>query len=138
MTNKTKGLRYSERFKRQVVMEVLSGQLTRNGAMRKYGIGGSTTVHRWCIQYGGTAYLEGQYIDLPPEVQAKERMMLEQEQAIPLPDDPQALKARIAQLETQLAAEKLKRQAVELAVQIAKRDLGIDVLKKCDTKQSRK
>lgn len=54
----------------------------------------------------------------------------------PLPDDPKLLKERIAQLETQLRAAELKREAYERAIEIAKRDLGIDVLKKSVTKQS--
>lgn len=55
-----------------------------------------------------------------------------------LPDDPKLLKERIAQLETQLQAAELKREAYERAIEIAKRDLGIDVLKKSVTKQSPK
>ena len=43
-------LRYSEEFKKAVVVEVLEG-LSKDGAMRKYGIGGHTTVLRWIRQY---------------------------------------------------------------------------------------
>ncbi|GIV31531.1 MAG: hypothetical protein KatS3mg029_0882 [Saprospiraceae bacterium] len=55
-----------------------------------------------------------------------------------LPDDPKILKQRIAQLETQLEEESLKREAFEKVIEIAKRDLKIDLTKKLDTKQSPK
>ena len=45
-----KTIRYSEDFKKAVVMEVLGG-LSKDGAKRKYGIGGHTTVLRWFRQY---------------------------------------------------------------------------------------
>lgn len=43
-------IRYSDEFKKAVIMEVLDG-LSKDGAMRKYGIGGHTTVLRWVQQY---------------------------------------------------------------------------------------
>ncbi|GIV31546.1 MAG: hypothetical protein KatS3mg029_0897 [Saprospiraceae bacterium] len=129
---------YTERFKRQVVSEVLSGQLTRRGASRKYGIGGNTTVHKWCIKYGGDYYLEGLYIDLPSSFHSKSKTMRKKKSSVSLPDDPKILKQRIAQLETQLEAESLKREAFEKVIEIAKRDLKIDLTKKFDTKQSPK
>jgi transposase-like protein len=137
MTNKTKVIRrYTERYKQQVVCEVLSGQISKSCVARKYGIKGSNTVDRWCRKYGGDSYKRGLYIDLPLKVQ-KHKVMTTKK-AEPLPDDPKVLKQRIAQLETQLRAAQLKREAFERAIEIAKRDLGIDVLKKCVTKQSPK
>jgi len=127
--------RYTERFKRHVVTEVLSGQMSVNAVSRKYGINGAMTVHKWCVKYGGEHYLSGRYIDLPLE-QSKNESMSKKAKA-PLSSDPKELQARIAQLETQLDAEMLKREALELAIEIMKRDHGIDVLKKLDTKQSR-
>lgn len=139
MTKQTKSIkRYTEHFKQRVVCEVLSGQLSLRGASHKYGICGNSTVHKWCIKYGGEHYLQGKYIDLPLDFQSKEKSMSKQKRSSSLPDDPKLLKERIAQLETLLEAESLKREAFELAIKIAKRDLGIDVLKKSDTKQSPK
>lgn len=138
MTNQTKIVkRYTERYKQQVVSEVLSGQTSKAGVARKYGLGGSMTVHRWCQKYGGEQYRKGLYIDLPLVHQPKDKAMSKKKQT-PLPDDPKLLRERIAQLETQLRAAELKREAFERAIEIAKRDLGIDVLKKSGTKQSPK
>lgn len=136
MTNQTKNVRrYTEQYKQQIVSEVLSGQISKSGATRKYGIRGAMTVHRWCLKYGGEQYQKGLYIDLPLVHQPKDKAMSKKKPA-PLPDDPKLLKERIAQLETQLRAAELKREAYERAIEIAKRDLGIDVLKKSVTKQS--
>lgn len=139
MAKQTKSSKmYTERFKRHVVSEVLSGQLTRGGASRKYGIGGNTTVHKWCVKYGGDYYLQGLYIDLPLAFQAKGKTMYKGKSSASLSDDPKILKQRIAQLETQLEAESLKREAFEKLIEIAKRDLKIDLIKNFDTKQSPK
>lgn len=132
-TNQCK--RYTERFKRQVVTEVLSGQMSVNAVSRKYGINGSMTVHKWCVKYGGDHYLSGRYIDLPLDQSKNESMS--KKKKTPLSSDPKELQARIAQLETQLDAERLKREALELTLEILKRDHGIDGVKKYDTKQSR-
>lgn len=39
---------YPMSFKLSVVREVESGELSINGAMRKYGIQGGVTVLNWC------------------------------------------------------------------------------------------
>ena len=138
MTNQTKIFKnYTERFKRQVVIEVLSGQLSKAAVSRKYGIKGKSTVHKWCLKYGGERYRKGLYIDLPLEYQSRDELMKEKKTE-QLPDDVKLLKERIVQLETQLEAETLKREAFERFVAIAKRDYGVDLTKKSDTKQSPK
>jgi transposase-like protein len=38
---------YSESFKRRVVLEVLSGSITKEGARLRYGIGGNSTILEW-------------------------------------------------------------------------------------------
>ena len=43
---------YSFAFKLKIVQEVESGLISKDGARRKYGIGGKTTVLNWCRQYG--------------------------------------------------------------------------------------
>lgn len=42
-----KAVRYSDEFKEAVVMEVLNGLISKDGAKRKYGIGGKSTVLKW-------------------------------------------------------------------------------------------
>lgn len=42
---------YSDEFKKAVVKEVILGEISQAGAMRKYGIGGSQTLPRWLAKY---------------------------------------------------------------------------------------
>lgn len=44
--------RYTDCFKASVVDEVVSGKITRHGALHKYGLGGKMTVDRWLYEYG--------------------------------------------------------------------------------------
>ena len=45
-------IRYSEAFKRQIVRELESAELTFAEVKRKYGIGGEETVQAWVGKYG--------------------------------------------------------------------------------------
>ena len=42
---------YSDEFKKAVVKEVILGQISQEGAKRKYGIGGSMRLPRWIAKY---------------------------------------------------------------------------------------
>ena len=42
--------RYSPAFKAKVVEEIAEGKFTFASAMRNYGIKGSSTIARWCIE----------------------------------------------------------------------------------------
>jgi transposase-like protein len=130
-----KFIRYTERFKQQLVSEILSGQGSKASVSRKYQIHGAMTLDRWCKKYGGSAYKSSQYIDLPLSMRTEEFEVTPQES---LPDDVKILRQKIAELETRLAAESLKREAFERFVEIAKRDHSVDLTKKFDTKQSPK
>jgi transposase-like protein len=39
--------KYSESFKRKVLTEIANGEISIEGARRKYGIGGSMTIPKW-------------------------------------------------------------------------------------------
>ena len=52
----TKATEYPEDFKIRVVKEVESGLLSKDGAKRKYGIGGKSTVLLWLRKYGREDY----------------------------------------------------------------------------------
>lgn len=49
-----KAIYYPESFRIKVVKEVESGILSKEGARRKYGIRGKTTVLSWCRCQGPT------------------------------------------------------------------------------------
>jgi len=110
---------YSEAFKRKVVREIERGMLTREGARRRYGIGGGSTVHGWCRKYGRFEHLGARVIVNT----AKER------------DESKELRERVRQLEKALADEKLKTMALETLIEVAERELKVPIRKKPGAKQ---
>jgi len=106
-------IRYSEAFKRTVVMEYERGILNKAQIKSKYGIGGKSRVLDWCRKYGKLVYPTGN----------NGRPM----------KDPQ--KQRIKDLEKQLEEAKLKVLAYEKLISIAEKEEGISILKKDVAKQ---
>ena len=94
-------IRYSESFKKQVVKEVESGKLSKDGAKRKYNIGGSTTVLKWCRKYGKNRF------DSP---RPKEFLVMKDKTS------EAAYKKRIADLEKELSMSKLKSTYLECVI----------------------
>jgi transposase-like protein len=48
--------RFSEAFKKQLVREFEQGLLNKDQLRIKYGLGGNSTILRWCRKYGKFAY----------------------------------------------------------------------------------
>lgn len=109
-------LRFSEAFKKQVVREFERGLLNKDQLQRKYGLGGNSTVLKWCRKYGKFAY---------PQQNATGRPM----------KDPQ--KQRIKELEEKLKAAELKLKVYDKLVEITNRELDEDVVKKIEAELSR-
>jgi transposase len=110
---------YSEAFKRKVVSEVGSGELTREAARRKYGIAGGSTVQTWCLKYG-------MFERLGVKVTVRSSKEL---------NETKDLRERVRQLEKALADEKLKTMALETLIEVAERDLKVPIRKKSGAKQ---
>ena len=115
---------YSESFKLQVIEEVLSGQLTKEEARRKYGLGGKCAVLNWMRKFGLSGHRQ-----LPANF---ERMKQEQQA------DQSALLKRIKELERALEDAQLKAEGYRRMIDIAERELKIPIRKKSSTKQSSK
>lgn len=93
--------RYSESFKKQVVSEVETGKLSKDGAKRKYNIGGSSTVLKWCRKYGKNRTKSSK----PMEYLIMKDKTSEA-----------AYKKRIADLEKELSVNKLKASYLECVI----------------------
>ena len=113
---------YSLVFKRMVVAEVESGRLTKTEAREKYNIGGKSRVLEWCRKYGKNSKNDNYMRD------DKERKSEESEQD----------KQRIRDLEAALADAHLRLRAQEIMMDIAKKELGVDIRKKSGTKLPKK
>lgn len=106
---------YSNAFKLQVVREYERGNYKKDDLMKKYNIGGHSTVLRWCRKYGKLYY---------PKTTVPGRPM----------KDPQ--KQRIKDLEHELKEAREKLVVYDKLIEITKRETGIDILKNIDTKLS--
>lgn len=110
---------YSDGFKRKVVNEVLSGEICKEEARRKYGIGGSSTVLKWIRKFEGS---------IPKNLFMSEK----KEQTV------DQLKLEIEQLKRQLEYEKLKSATFDKLIDIAEEEFKIPIRKKPGAKQSKK
>ena len=107
---------YNEAFKKQVVREFEQGLLNKDQLQRKYGIGGNSTVLKWCRKYGKFAYNTPTQNGRPMK-------------------DPQ--KQRIKELEKKLKAAELKLKVYDKLIEITNRDLDQDIVKKIEAELSR-
>ena len=129
-----KGRRYSERFKSAVIIEYLSGLTSKESLRRKYQLG-SVTISRWLASSGFSAGVE--LIDLPLGKEQEEKMTEEisEKGEGTLREEVEELKRRLRQSELERKAAELRAEALEKVIEIAERDLGLDVRKKSVAKQ---
>ena len=109
-------------MKIKVVSEVESGAISKDGARRKYGIGGKTTVLNWCRRYGTSHKKEYRILKVT-------RKEIEKQQSD---------KERIKELELALEEAHLQNRAHEIILNIMRDDHGIDIRKKFATKPRKK
>ena len=108
---------YSEAFKRQVVSEFEIGLFTKAELQRRYTILGNSCIPRWLKKYGKFTYEYKTTIGRPMK-------------------DPQ--QQRIKELEAQLAKKEEELKVFKRFIEIAERELKIDIVKKSGSKQSKK
>lgn len=108
--------RFNEAFKKQVVREFEQGLLNKDQLQRKYGLGGNSTVLKWCRKYGKFAYLKQTGTGRPMK-------------------DPQ--KQRIRELERKLKAAEEKLKVYDKLIEITNRELDQDIVKKIEAGLSR-
>lgn len=116
---------YNDAFKRKVVTEVLSGELTKEQARLRYNIGGKSTILDWMRKYAGFKMRTAGCDPLP---------IL---QNMSTDDTEEELKDKIRQLEAKLEHAELKGRAYQIMVEIAKEQYNLDLEKKSGAKQSK-
>jgi len=117
---------YSSDFKEKVISEVLNGQISAEGARKKYNIGGKMTVYRWLTAYNNSKNSKEKKA-LSLSAMNKEIKKTEQQTT------PEA----IAELKQQLEEALLKAEAYKTMIEIGKEEFGIDLEKKYGAKQSK-
>jgi transposase-like protein len=111
---------YSEAFKQEIISKIESGKLTIEQARRIYNIGGSCTIQKWIKKYGRN-HLLGKIvrIEMPEEVSELKKLQKQK-----------------AELESALAKAHLKILSLESIIEAAEEELGIELKKSSDKKQS--
>ncbi len=116
--------RFTEAFKRHVVVEVESGRISQSEASRRYGILGHSTILKWCRKYG----------KLPSHRNTRLRSTSMDEKEIEL----LRLQNEIKALRQELEDVRFKNVMLETLVDVAERELQIPIRKKYGAKRSEK
>lgn len=112
--------RYSIAFKQKVINEIETGQLTIDQARRIYNIGGSGTINKWIKKFGKN-HLLGKIVRIEMADEVKQLEKLQKEKT---------------ELESALAKAHLKILTLESLIESAEEDLGIELKKSTEKKQS--
>ena len=114
----------SEDFKRKVVLEVMSGELSGEAARRVYDIRGKSAVTNWVRLYGAEFWwVENPAIGLPAMSEENEKLTIEQ------------LKAKVKELRARLELEKHKSGLLDTLIDVAQERFHIEIRKKPGARQ---
>ena len=117
--------RISIDFKRKVVLEVLSGNLTKEAARRVYDIRGKSAVTDWVRRFGPEfSHLGSPDLSLQPMSKPKNIATTEE------------LQAEIDRLKRKLEDERHKAGLYKTMIEIAEERFNIEIRKKSGAKQS--
>ena len=119
---------YSDEFKLQVIKEVLSGEITKEEARRKYNIKGKSAVLNWMRKFG--------YVSIKTKESLPLYKMNEDTTKKISDTELKRLKAEKEALQEELELAKLKLEGYQIMLRIGKEKLGVDLEKKFGAKQS--
>ena len=120
----TQPRRYNDAEKLQIIEEYMSSGESMETFQVKNGMG-HCTLSRWMTNFGLSNTSQRQYIEMKKKLtESPEKTLRER-----------TLEARLAQLEKELKAEKLKTEAANAMIDVAEEELGIDIRKKAGAKQ---
>lgn len=115
---------FPDEVKMQVLNEYLTTTASQGELMQKFNIGGNRTIQRWMLKFGMTT---------PDQEQINIHSVMTKEAGES--DKEKELEARIKQLEKDLDYEKLRVRALDTLINVAERDLKIQIRKKPGAKQ---
>ena len=121
---KTKGNKFPDDFKLMVVQEYLSTDISQDELKKKYNFGGNNNIPNWMRKFGLSKLSEEQ-IELHQAMEKEiEKTSLEQE-----------LELKVRKLEANLKFEQLRTKALSTMIDIAERELKVDIRKKAGAKR---
>jgi transposase len=113
------GRRFSDELKRELVKEIDQGKMSVTGVAREYSVSG-TAVYQWLAKHS-VHYRRATRVIV--EKQSTESKLKE-------------LRARIAELERSLGQKQLKIDFLEKVIDVAGKELGVDMKKKSERPSS--
>ena len=121
-------------IRQQAVKEYLIDGIPYRILAEKYGVSRST-INKWVLVHQGVHNIPRSHRQISYDLQQKtlgkkSKQLIQQDQS--------ELEKKIALLEKQLEWEKQKSQALDTMINIAERELNIDIRKKHGTKQLEK
>ena len=121
---KPKVSRFPDELQLQIVQEYLYTEISQLELKKKYNFGGNQTLYIWMSKFGLSKEDNAQ-IELHPKMAEQiERTSLELE-----------LESKIKKLEEDLKYEQLRTKALSLMIDIAERELKVDIRKKSGAKR---
>ena len=120
---------YSEAFRRKVIEEYLSSNVSKMFLLRKYGIRIKSGIQRWMKLYG--------YEDHKQPIVIKFRAVRSHALIRKMNTDKASkkqLEEKIRELERQLEDEKLRSEAYERIIEKAEKELKVPIRKKPNTR----
>lgn len=114
---------YSEELKWKVVKEVLSGELSKTEAKKKYNIGSNSAILYWMRQFSGVENpRESRMLFMTDKKTIKENKLTKDQK-------------EIKELKEELRKEKNRVLLYEAMMEIAEEDYGIEIRKKSGAEQ---
>ena len=118
----------------QAVKEYLIDGIPYRALAKKYGVSRST-INKWVLVYQGIHNIPRSHKQISYDLQQK---TLGKKSKQPVTLHQSELEKKIALLEKQLEWEKLRSHALDTMINVAERELNINIRKKHGTKQSEK
>jgi len=125
---KRKVKHYPDELKLKVVQEYLTTEQGVKELREKHNISGKNTIRNWVIQFSNPKADE--------EEIERNKIMSDSDQKPPEKSKTQLeLEAKIAALEKELSHEKLRNEAMNTLIEVAEKELKVDIRKKPGAKQ---
>lgn len=126
MKNRT-NQRYAESFKLEVLQEYYESGSSINSIARKYGLGSRNVLLYWLKQYP----IGSKEVSLSEE--EKTQYMVDAESV--KDEEVRSLKQRVSELEKALEYAKLRARGMEVLIDVAEKNEGINIRKKTGARQ---
>lgn len=121
---RTKVNRFTDELQLQIVQEYLSTDISQSELKKKYNFAGNNSIYNWMLKFGVSKPKIDQ-IELHQAMsKEKEKTSLERE-----------LELKIKKLEEDLKREQFRTLALNTMIDIAERELKVDIRKKAGAKR---